>query len=104
MAEFGRTIRGLAAGAALTLAAAAAPAQEATTLKFAAAFPAGVENAWVKAWVDAFDRVKAEKPHGLELELAYTENVYGDKGITVLEEYAESGEYPIIWPHSSFSD
>ncbi len=104
MAKFGRMIRTFAASAAMGLSAVAAQAQEATTLKFAAAFPAGVENAWVKAWVDAFERVKAEKPHGLELELAYTENVYGDKGVTVLEEYAESGEYPIIWAHSSFSD
>jgi basic membrane lipoprotein Med (substrate-binding protein (PBP1-ABC) superfamily) len=74
------------------------------TLKIAAAFPAGVENAWVRSWVDAFERVKADAPHGLELELDYTESVFGDKGLAVLETYAESGEYGIIWAHSSFSD
>lgn len=104
MIAIGKLVRTLAATAALGLTTTALSANEPTTLKIAAAFPAGVENAWVKAWVDAFNRVKAEKPYGLELELSYTENVYGDKGITVLEEYADSGEYPIVWGHSSFSD
>ncbi|MGI9416968.1 MAG: BMP family lipoprotein [Geminicoccaceae bacterium] len=74
------------------------------SLKFAAAFPAGIENAWVRSWVDAFERVQAAAPHGLELELDYTESVFGDKGLAVLETYAESGEYDIMWAHSSFSD
>ncbi|MGI9492510.1 MAG: BMP family lipoprotein [Geminicoccaceae bacterium] len=74
------------------------------TLKIAAAFPAGIENAWVRSWVDAFERVQAAAPHGLELELDYTESVFGDKGLAVLETYADAGEYDVIWAHSSFSD
>ncbi|MBN8629306.1 MAG: BMP family protein [Rhodobacterales bacterium] len=91
-------------GAVIGFSAMAAQAQDEKTLKFAAVFPTGLENAWVKAWIDSFNAVKAEKPHGIELDLAYTENVYGDKSLTVLEEYAESGEYPIIWAHTSYSD
>ncbi len=73
-------------------------------LKIAAAFPAGVENAWVAAWVDSFQRVKEKSLHGINLDLAYTEGVFGDKGLEVLEAYSESGEYDIIWAHSSYSD
>lgn len=91
------------AAAALALGAATASAQ-AEELKFAAAFPAGVENAWVRAWLDGFEKVKADKPHGLDLSVDYTESVYGPKGLEVLEAYSESGEYDIIWAHSSYSD
>ena len=105
MRNLGSTFKAITLGAALSVSAAALAAQEVPkTLKIAAAFPAGVENAWVKSWVDAFNRVKEAQPHGVQLELAYTESVFGDKGLTVLEEYADSGEYGIIWAHSSFSD
>ncbi len=74
------------------------------TLKVAAIFGAGVENAWTRAWLQSFDRVKAEKPFGTEMTLDYTENVYGDKALSVLEAYAESKKYDIIWFHSSATD
>lgn len=73
------------------------------TLKVAAIFGAGVENAWTRAWIQSFDRVKAQKPFGVEMSLDYTENVYGDKALSVLEAYAES-KYDIIWFHSSATD
>ncbi len=73
------------------------------TLKVAAIFGAGVENAWTRAWIQSFDRVKAEKPFGVSMTLDYTENVYGDKALSVLEAYAESN-YDIIWFHSSATD
>lgn len=105
MARIRTTLKAVTLGTALSLSALAAHAADLPkTLKIAAAFPAGVESAWVKSWIDAFERVQAEQPHGVELELAYTENVFGDKGLSVIEEYADSGEYDIIWAHSSFSD
>lgn len=105
MKQLPQTIKSLLAGGAISLSASAAFAADLPdTVKIAAAFPAGVENAWVSAWIDSFNALKEQKPHGVEMELAYTENVFGDKGLTVLEEYADSGEYDIIWAHSSFSD
>ena len=105
MNQFAKTYRGAIASIAFSLSTVSAYSAELPdTLKVAAAFPAGVENAWVAAWIDSFNRVAEQKPHGVNLELAYTESVFGDKGLTVLEEYAESGEYDIIWAHSSFSD
>ena len=38
-------------------------------LKVAAVFVSPVENAWTASWIDSFERVKAAKPHGLELTL-----------------------------------
>ena len=73
-------------------------------LKVAGVFVSPIENAWTASWVDSFERVKAAKPHGLELALDYSENIYGDKVLPVLEAYAESGDYDIIWFHSSASD
>jgi basic membrane protein A len=73
-------------------------------LKVAAVFVSPIENAWTASWIDSFERVKAAKPDGLELELDYSENIYGDKVLPVIETYADSGEYGIIWFHSSASD
>jgi len=73
-------------------------------LKVAAVFVSPIENAWTASWVDSFERVKAAKPHGLELDLDYSENIYGDKVLPVIEVYAETGKYGIIWFHSSASD
>jgi len=74
------------------------------TLKFAAIFGAGVENAWTRSWIESFERVKAEKPFGVEMTLDYTENVYGDKALSVIENYAEAKIYDVIWFHSSATD
>jgi basic membrane lipoprotein Med (substrate-binding protein (PBP1-ABC) superfamily) len=73
-------------------------------LKIAAVFVSPIENAWTASWIDSFERVKASKPEGLELDLDYSENIYGDKVVPALEAYAETGEYGIIWFHSSASD
>ncbi|KQU71093.1 hypothetical protein ASC75_24725 [Aminobacter sp. DSM 101952] len=73
-------------------------------LKIAAVFPDGVENAWTKAWLDSLERIKARSPHGLEIKLDYTENVFGNKIMEVLEAYSESGKYDMIWTHTTSSD
>ena len=105
MIPLAKAVKALTAGAVLSLMSLGAQAADLPkTLHMAAAFPAGVENAWVGAWMDSFNKFKEEKPDGVDIDLAYTENVYGDKGLTVLEEYASSGKYDIIWAHSAFSD
>lgn len=87
--------------AAATMTATAATADE---LHIAAIFPDGVENAWTKAWLDSLDVVKEQAPHGMEITLDYTENVFGDTIMEVLEAYSESGKYDIIWTHQASSD
>jgi basic membrane lipoprotein Med (substrate-binding protein (PBP1-ABC) superfamily) len=50
------------------------------------------------------ERVIAAKPHGLEITISATENVLPPDAERVLREYAESGEYEMIYAHSSFSE
>lgn len=85
------------------IAGAAATMASAEKLRIGAAFPSGVENAWTASFIQSFETVKAAKPHGLELELAYSESVFGDDATITMEQYAEQG-YDIIWAHSSYSD
>ena len=82
-----------------------APVQGPTELHMAAILTVGLDNAWDRTFVEAFSRVQAEKPHGLNIaDLDYTEGVWGDEAETVLRAYAESGKYDIIWAHSTYSD
>src|SRR4030042_6597109 len=82
-----------------------APVAAPTELKVAAILTVGLDNAWDRTFVEAYQRVQAEKPNGLTMaDLEYTEGVWGDEAETVLRAYAESGEYDIIWAHSTYSD
>ena len=50
------------------------------------------------------ERLKAEKPHGLTINLDVTENVAPPDAERVLREYAQTGKYDIIWAHSAYPD
>jgi basic membrane protein A len=73
------------------------------TMKWAAVFPSVLENAWTKSFVDSFARVKAGTPD-VDLSLTWTENVWDEKGLAVIQSYAQGDKYDVIWAHSSFVD
>src|SRR4030066_1867531 len=76
-----------------------------TEMQMAAILTVGLDNAWDRTFIEAYERVQAEKPHGLTIaDIDYTEGVWGDEAETVLRAYAESGKYDIIWAHSTYSD
>jgi basic membrane protein A len=75
-----------------------------TELNVAAIFLSPVEEPWNTSWLQAWDRVKAVQPHGLSIDVQYTENVAPPDAERVLREFASAGTYEIIWAHSSFSD
>ncbi|MFO1187998.1 MAG: BMP family ABC transporter substrate-binding protein [Alphaproteobacteria bacterium] len=90
--------------AALVLAAApAAWAEDPTTLKIAGILSAGKEAPWETSFVTSMDRVIAAKPHGLNIEVNYTENVY-DNAEQVFRTYAETGEYDILFGDTAYAD
>ena len=60
-------------------------------IRIAGILPAGIENAWSASVLQAVERLKAEKPHGVEIVFDYTENVWGDKALTVFKTYADAG-------------
>jgi basic membrane protein A len=77
---------------------------EPKTFNVGAIFLSPVDEPWNTAWLQAWDRIKAEKPHGLTINVDYTENVAPPDAERVLRQMAASGKYQAIFAHSSFSD
>ncbi|MBS3652254.1 BMP family ABC transporter substrate-binding protein [Pseudaminobacter sp. 19-2017] len=87
----------------LVVGAGIAHAEEPTKLKIAGILSAGKEAPWETSFVNSMDRVIAAKPHGLEIEVNYTENVY-DNAEQVFRTYAETGEYDILFGDTAYVD
>ena len=89
------------AGALLASVAQAAPPTE---LKIAAALSVGPDEPWDGSFLAAWEKVRADKPHGLNINApTFTEGVWGDSAEAVARLYARKG-YDIVWMHSSYSD
>lgn len=74
-------------------------------LNVAALLSIGLESAWDATFYEAFQRVQATSPHGVKInDLAITEGVFGEEAETVLRQYAETGEYDIIFAQASFTE
>ncbi len=85
-------------------AAAVVQAEQPKKLKVALITNTTVEEPWNTAAIQAFDRVIALKPHGLNMELKVQENVAMTDGERVLRTYAQTGEYGIIWCQGQYPD
>ena len=81
----------------------AASAEEPRTLRIAGILSAGKEAPWETSFVASMDRVVAARPHGLEIEVDYTENV-SDNAEQVFRTYAETGEYDILFGDTAYAD
>ncbi len=79
-------------------------AEAPTELKIAIITCCGIESMWDASFFDSMERVQAEKPHGLEISWDWTDGVWGEDAERVMREYAETGEYDIIWATSTYSD
>ena len=90
--------------AAVSTMGAAAGAEQPQKVKVAVILSGGTESSWEGGLIAALERVKAAKPHGLELEWTATEPLWGDDAAEAMRLYAESGEYQIIWGHAPYSD
>jgi basic membrane lipoprotein Med (substrate-binding protein (PBP1-ABC) superfamily) len=75
-----------------------------TELRVAAIFESPLEDGWNASFVQSWNRVIAEKPHGLTITLDTSESIALPDGERVLRQLAESGKYDIIVAHSSYSD
>ena len=85
------------------LAGSVAQAEDPTKLKIAGILSAGKEAPWETSFVNSMNRVIAAKPHGLDIEVNYTENVY-DNAEQVFRTYAETGEYDILFGDTAYVD
>lgn len=88
---------------AAVLASGLAQADEPTKLRIAGILSAGKEAPWESSLVNSMNRVIAAKPHGLDIEVSYTENVY-DNAEQVFRTYAETGEYDILFGDTAYVD
>jgi basic membrane lipoprotein Med (substrate-binding protein (PBP1-ABC) superfamily) len=77
---------------------------EPTELHVAAIFESPLEDGWNSSFVQSWDRVIAEKPHGLAITLDTSESIALPDGERVLRQLAQSGKYDMIIAHSSYSD
>jgi basic membrane protein A len=86
----------------------APPAQAAAEapkdLRIAVVTCCSLESQWDAQFLKALDRVKAEMPHGLDITYQVTDNTFGDDATPVIQNYAESGDYDIVWTTSTYSD
>ena len=82
----------------------AANAENPTDLNIAIILSAGLESPWDGTFIEALERVKAEQPHGLDISWQYTDPLWGDDAGDAMALFAESGQYDIIWAHSTYSD
>lgn len=106
---FTQFVRKLATLAALAIALIAvnsgtSKATEPDKLRIAVILSAGIESGWDGTLIEALERVKAKKPHGLDITWKYTDPLWGDDAGDAMRLFAESGKYDIIWAHSTYSD
>ena len=73
-------------------------------LNIAVILSAGIDNGWDGTLIEALERVKATKPHGLDITWKYTDPLWGDDAGDAMRLFAESGQYDVIWAHSTYSD
>lgn len=99
-----RKILGAFFCAAAIFAAISAKADEPKKLNIAVVIAGGLESGWDKTLIDSLVRVKAQKPHGLDITWKVTDPLWGDSAGEAIRLFAESGKYDIIWAHNAFSD
>lgn len=102
--RFGTGVGWWLALAALGLVALRAAAATPTELHIAGVLSEGTESAWERAVVESMGRVIAARPHGLAIDVQYTERVGDDEAEQVIRSYAETGRFQIIFGDSSYAD
>ncbi|MEM7224306.1 MAG: BMP family protein [Pseudomonadota bacterium] len=81
-----------------------AQADDPEELNFAIILSAGIESGWDGTLIQALERVKAKKPHGLDINWQYTDPLWGDDAGDAMRLFAETGQFDVIWAHSTYSD
>lgn len=102
---FKGTITGLAAIAmACLMAIGAAQAEDPKELGIGFILSTGPEAAWDGTLLRDIEAIKAEKPHGLDINFKNVDGVWGEQAGDAMKLLAKTGKYQIIWAHSSYSD
>lgn len=62
------------------------------------------DESWNKTLVQSLDRVAEARPHGLQVNYEIVEKVAWADVERIAREYAQTGEYDIIWYHTGYRD
>jgi basic membrane lipoprotein Med (substrate-binding protein (PBP1-ABC) superfamily) len=92
---------------ALAAAVSATPAARADApkkLRIAVIISTGPESAWDGTFLEALKRVAAEHPDGLTITTKISDPLWGDDAGAAMRLYAQSGQFDMIWAHSTYSD
>lgn len=91
---------------AFLLSASAPPAlaEAPTSLNVAVIIGAGPEAAWDGTFLDALAAVATDAPHDLNISYRVSDPLWGDDAERAMRLFAESGQFDMIWAHSSYSD
>ncbi len=75
-----------------------------TELNIAIPCLTAIEQPWITSLIQALERVKAEKPHGLTINWNISENIAPADAERVMKQYAKSGKYGIILDHGTYPE
>lgn len=70
------------------------------SLKIAVLLPTTIEESWNSVYIQALDRVIAEKPHDLDITYKYVESVATADAERVMQGFADTGEYDVLVYHA----
>lgn len=73
-------------------------------LRIAVVIGNGPESAWDGTFLQALKRVADKKPFGLNITTRVSDPLWGDDVENAMRLYAQSGQFDIIWGHSTYSD
>jgi len=68
-----------------------------TSLKIAVVLAGTLEEPWYSTSIDSLNKLKENNDYGVDIEYVYSENIWGEDSLRVMREYAETGEYGIVW-------
>lgn len=62
-----------------------------------------IDEPYTSSLVQSLERVKKEKPHGIDINWTVLENIYLPDSARVFRSLAKIGKYDVIWGHSPYT-
>lgn len=97
-------LKQLTAGAVFLASSCAAVAEAPTELGIGLILATGPEAAWDATLLRDLEAVAGQAPHGLDISHKSINGVWGEEARDAMDLLAKTGQYQIIWAHSSYSD
>ncbi len=67
-----------------------------TEVKIGVVVAGTLEEPWYSTSIDSLEKLKESNPYDVDIQIDYTENIWGEDSLRVMSEYAEAG-YDIVW-------